>query len=89
MGTISKPIAEAIIFTKEYDDDGCTKVVTYRNMFDGGLTFAAVFRHENQNKYENSPACEKVSVVWTSKDGLTDYGVMLFPDWNIHEANKE
>ena len=68
MGTITKEIAEAIIAgSQEYANDGITKIVTYNNMFDGGLTYAAVFRRDYQMKYEESPACSNVRVVWREK----------------------
>lgn len=63
MGTISKQIADDIIAGK-YAGDGVTKIVTYRNMFNGGLTYAAVTRREDQMRYENSPACDDVRVYW-------------------------
>lgn len=69
MGTISKQIADDIIAGK-YPEDECTKIVTYNNMFNGGLTYAAIFRHENQNKYEQSPACHNVKTYWTLEKGL-------------------
>ncbi len=69
MATISKQIADDII-AGMYPEDGCTKIVTYNNMFDGGLTYAAVFRRDNQFKYEQSPACHNVKVYWTLQDGL-------------------
>lgn len=68
MGTISKAIAEDIIAGK-YDEDGCTKIVTYNNMFDGTLTYAVVFYREDQMKYELSPACHNVKVIWQYNKG--------------------
>lgn len=87
MGTISHPIAHAIIFTDEYSDDDCTKVITYNNQFDGALTYACVFRRENQNKYEESPACHNVQTVWTEQNGLTDHGKELFPTWEMYQES--
>ena len=69
MASINKQIADDIIAGK-YPEDDCTKIVTYNNMFDGGLTYAAVFRRNYQNKYEESPACQNVRTYWTEKDGL-------------------
>lgn len=77
MGTINAAIARDIIFTNQYDDDNCTKIVTYNNMFDGGLTFAAVFYRDYFRKYEESPACHNVQTVWHSTTGLTPYGQQL------------
>jgi hypothetical protein len=65
MSTISKKIADDIIDGK-YPEDECTKIITYNNIFDGGLTYAAVFKHENQLKYELSPACFNVKTYWLS-----------------------
>lgn len=67
MGTISKIIADDIIAGK-YPEDDCTKIVTYNNMFDGSLTYACVFRREDQMKYELSPACHNVKTYWVSKE---------------------
>lgn len=68
MGTINHKIAEDII-AGEYSEDGITKIVTYNNMFDGSLTYACVFRREDQLKYELSPACHNVKVIWTEENG--------------------
>lgn len=67
MSTINKQIADDIIAGK-YPDEGVTKIVTYNNMFNGGLEYAAVHRRENQFKYEESPACSNVKVYWLEKD---------------------
>ena len=74
MGTINRKIAHDIIHTNKYDSDNCTKIVTYNNMFDGGLTFAVVFKKDYQQKYEQSGACSNVQIVWTKGQGLTSYG---------------
>lgn len=66
MGTISKKIADDIIAGK-YPEDQCVKIVTYNNMFDGDLTYAAVFAHENPRKYEQSAACSNVKTYWEAK----------------------
>jgi hypothetical protein len=96
MGTISRQIAADIIFTSKYADDNPVKIVTYRNMFDGSLTYAVVFAHEPILRYEMSPACEDVRTVWIAppyfktpfagegfifdKHGLTHYGTQLFKE---------
>jgi len=79
MGTINREIAKDII-KGLYPTDDTTKIVTYNNMFDGGLTFATVYRHEYQNKYEESPACHNVRVVWSYIGGMTLYGQQLLRD---------
>jgi len=76
MGTISKDIAEDVM-TGKYSEDNPVKIITYNNMFDGGLTFAVVFIYENFSKYEQSPACHNVRTVWTKPHGLTPYGQTL------------
>ena len=68
MGTITKQIAEDIMAGK-YAEDKPTKIVTYNNMFDGGLTYAVVFEREDQFKYERSGACDNVTTIWTKQDG--------------------
>ena len=73
MGTISKKIAIDIINGK-YLVDRTAKIVTYNNMFDGGLTFATVCWREDFLKYERSGACSNVQTVWLSTSGLTEYG---------------
>ena len=96
MSTISKLIAHDIIFTDKYAEDNAAKIVTYRNQFDGGLSFAVVFERDHFLKYELSPACDDVKTVWISpeyskhtskssqaqsnKKGLTPYGQSLFLD---------
>lgn len=73
MGTIAKQIADDII-AGNYPKDKCVKIVTYNNMFDGGLTFAAVFAHENICRYEASPACSNVQTYWLLGKGIN-------PNW--------
>ena len=75
MATINKELAENIIAndgfytssTGERDSTRMVKVVTYKNMFDGSLTYACVSPRDHINKYELSPACEDVKVLWTFK----------------------
>jgi hypothetical protein len=66
MGSISKKVAEEIVANDGVymDDPRCSKIVTYENMFDGGLTYAIVYPHEDQMKYERSPACTNVQTLW-------------------------
>jgi hypothetical protein len=63
MGTISKKIADDIIAGK-YPEDNCVKIITYKNVFDGGLTYAAVFKHDDYYKYERSEYCNDVKIYW-------------------------
>lgn len=79
MGTISKNIAKDVINGK-YPEDNTAKIVTYNNMFDGGLTFATVYEHEDFLKYERSGACSNVQTVWLSTGGLTEYGQEILKD---------
>ena len=47
--------------------DGCIKIVEYRNMFNGGLTYGLVFKGDGKagyNRYENSGACIDPVVLW-------------------------
>lgn len=68
MGTITEQIANEIMAGK-YAEDRPTKIVTYNNMFNGGLTYAVVFHHDDQMKYERSSACGNVKTIWTKKEG--------------------
>lgn len=77
MGTISKDIAINMINGK-HPTDRTAKIVTYNNMFDGGLTFANVYEYEDLLKYEHSPACHNVQTVWTAWGGMTEYGIKVF-----------
>lgn len=63
MGTITQHIAEEIM-AGGYRGDNPSKIVIYRNMFDGGPTYAVIFAGEDQQKYERSPACYDVRTVW-------------------------
>ena len=69
MGTINRNIAEKVV-EGMYNDDQPTKIVTYNNMFDGGLSYGLVCAHDDQMKYEDSPACFNVRVWWTKAHGL-------------------
>lgn len=65
MATISKEIAEAIIKNNGHfmDDPQVSKVVVYTNMFDGADSYAIVYPHEYQMRYEDS--CDNVRVLWS------------------------
>ena len=65
MGTISKDIATDIIFNNKYRDEAAY-IVTYNNMFDGSLTYAAIMFGESKTKYHDSPACHNVKLIWTN-----------------------
>jgi hypothetical protein len=70
MSTINKTIADEIITHKGYypgDHTKVTKIVTYNNMFNGGLEYACVYSHENPYRYEGSPACIDVKTYWEIK----------------------
>lgn len=66
MGTITKEAAEHIIaHNGHYEDDlRASRIVTYENMFDGGLTYAVLYPTEDQRRYERSYACKNVQVIW-------------------------
>ena len=69
MSTISKALAEQLIANNGYyvDDTPATKIITYDNMY-GGKSWAVVYPHEDQMRYEDSPACLNVTTIWTSKE---------------------
>jgi hypothetical protein len=73
MSTLTKEICEDIIagngWYKGDRHTSYTKIVTYNNMFDGGLSFAAVTSRDYPNKYEESPACNNVQTYWTAVSG--------------------
>jgi hypothetical protein len=69
MGTINKQIADEII-AGGYKSDKPVKIVTYNNMFEGGLTYAVVCASDPYTKYEQSPACSNVRTVWTKAGGV-------------------
>ena len=73
MGTINAKIA-AEIMAGGYAEDKPKKIVTYNNMFDRGLTYALVCAHEDQMRYEKSPACRNVKTVWTKASGFQGMG---------------
>lgn len=78
MGTVTKSIAQAVI-NGDYDDDKPSRVVSYNNQFDGGLTYAVIFQGESKTKYHDSPACSNVKVMW---DIEQSYGTI-----NLFEEN--
>lgn len=63
MSTIDKTTAEKIM-AGQFSEDGWVKIVTYNNMFDGGISYGAVHRREHFNRYEESPACHNVKTIW-------------------------
>lgn len=65
MATISEEIAKKIIANDGYyeDDPRVSKVVKYNNAF-GGESWAIVYPHEFQMRYEESPSCANVQVLW-------------------------
>jgi len=79
MGSINRAIAIDVIKGK-YPEEHTTKIVTYKNMFNNGLAYATVHAREYQNRYEESPACRDVEIVWTKHGGLTFCGRSLLGD---------
>lgn len=71
MSTISQELAGTIIRQNGHygDDTQVVKVVTYINQFDGGLSYAVIYPHDDYNKYESSPACMNVKTIWELKKG--------------------
>ena len=69
MSTISKEIAEQLIANNgRYEDDTpASKIVTYDNRY-GGKSWAVVYPHEDQMRYEDSHACRNVTTLWTLKE---------------------
>lgn len=66
MATVSEQIAKEIIANDGYyrDDPRVMKVVTYENDFNRALCWAIVYPLENQMRYEESPSCHNVQVMW-------------------------
>ena len=64
MGTIDKQTAEKIM-AGDFPGDDVVKIVAYQNHFNGGLAYGYVSSREDINRFENSPACHNVQVVWT------------------------
>lgn len=67
MSTVDKEIADEVIAKNGYyhpEDPRVRKVVTYNNQFNGKLEYAVVYVNQNSMKYENSPACRNVKVIW-------------------------
>jgi hypothetical protein len=63
MGTINKAIADKIIAGTDYVDE-TQYIVTYNNVFDGGLEYATIGWRESATRYHDSPACRNVTVIW-------------------------
>ena len=77
MSTLTKEICETIIVNDGYypgDRVAYSHIVTYNNMFNGGLSWAAIRVDEDPRRYHNSEACSNVQVYWTRGSGLN-------PDW--------
>lgn len=68
MSTISQEIAEQMVANdgRYGDDTQCSKIVSYDNAF-GGTSWAVVYPHEDQMRYENSPYCTHVLTLWKMK----------------------
>lgn len=68
MATVSKTMAYQIIARDGYypGDPRVTKVVRYDNNY-GGTCYALVWPHENQMRYEESPDCRNVEVIWSAR----------------------
>lgn len=69
MATVSQKMAEEIIAADGYypGDPRCSKVVRYESAY-GTTCYALVWPHENQMRYENSPACRNVEILWAAKE---------------------
>ena len=69
MSTINKELAEEIIEADGYykDDQKVTKVVTYNSRFNNEVSYAIVYGHHDQMKYEKSPACSDVIIIWKAE----------------------
>lgn len=67
MATISKEMVEMLIGNDGYypGDPRISKAVRYNNQY-GGESYAIVYPHEDQFRYENSPACSDVVTIWTA-----------------------
>lgn len=65
MSTVNQALAEAIIAADGYylDDPRVTKVVKYTNSY-GGESYAILYAHHDQLKYEQSPFCGNVTTLW-------------------------
>lgn len=65
MGTINKKLADEIIAKNGhyFDDPQASKIVSYMSP-EGDLNFAVVYPHEYQFRYEESPWCLDVKVLW-------------------------
>ncbi|MGE4259176.1 MAG: hypothetical protein AB7F19_07530 [Candidatus Babeliales bacterium] len=75
MPTLNKEICQNIMANGGYytspdgekDPHRVVRILTYDNMFDGGETWAAVYEHEDYNRYDKSAACCNVTTRWTAK----------------------
>ena len=77
MATVTKEMADQIIARNGYypGDPRVTKVVKYKSNW-GTECYALVWGHENQLRYEESPDCHDVEVLWmaqpTTKERTTN-----------------
>lgn len=62
MSTVDKAIAEAVMNGK-YAEDRPVKVVRYDNQW-GGESYGIVFKGQDLNRFEHSPACHNVKTLW-------------------------
>jgi hypothetical protein len=74
MATLTKGICQDVINGDYHDGpqgpyEGIVKIVTYNNMFNGGLEYASVHKKDYFMRYEESPACHNVKTVWTPDMG--------------------
>lgn len=65
MSTLNEMLCRKLIENNGYCAEGArvTKVVTYTNQW-GDKSWAALYEHHDQMKYENSSACRNVKVEW-------------------------
>ena len=62
-GIIDTLIKNNGVWPGDEDKPPVTKIVEYTNQW-GGLSTAVVYKTDNQNKYEESPACINVKTIW-------------------------
>jgi hypothetical protein len=66
MATVTKQMAEQIIAADGYypGDPRVSRIVRYRNDFDGAEAYALIWPYEDQERYHKSPAAHDVEIVW-------------------------
>lgn len=69
MATVNKEIALEIIKNNGYyaDDPRVIRIVTYYNQW-GGMSYALIYKGEDEMRYHNSPACQHVQTIWKATD---------------------